>query len=328
MNKHYQSIHRYDFLTKSLLEQEYLINGLTDSQIAQKYNMPSKTVVWRKRKKFKIDNKYPSKSNKHARKNRKFELTYGDAVSLLDNGLRYQDIADKLKCSVVVVKRRLTELGLTQKLEEAQKYHALNILLDHGQKQLLIGSLLGDGRVTVHNAYTCTHSIKQKGYLIYKMKKLSNIWTGKIHDAEHLDPQGKLQKAVLSTTGCNRYIAELRKLFYLPDGKKIVPVDFLYENLEAEGLAYWYMDDGSYHKKNKLARLHTEGFLKSDIDKLIHFFKKKFNLTVKAYKSGLNKLNIQMYCLAMPVHETANFIALIKDYVIPMFHYKIGKYDT
>ena len=58
INKHYEAIHRYDFLTKDLLEEEYIKNGLTDKQIAEKYKMPSKTVVWRKRKNFGIENKF------------------------------------------------------------------------------------------------------------------------------------------------------------------------------------------------------------------------------------------------------------------------------
>ena len=51
MNEHYKAIHRYDFLTKEILEEEYCEHGLSDQQIATKYNMPSKTVIWRKRKK-------------------------------------------------------------------------------------------------------------------------------------------------------------------------------------------------------------------------------------------------------------------------------------
>ena len=66
MNKLYESIHRYDFLTKELLETEYVQNGLSDAQIAKKYNMPSKVVVWRKRQAFGIANRFAGKSNKNA----------------------------------------------------------------------------------------------------------------------------------------------------------------------------------------------------------------------------------------------------------------------
>lgn len=113
MNQHYENIHRYDFLTKEVLEQEYIINGLSDQQIADKFRMPSKTVIWRKRKKFGIPNRNPAKSNKHAVKNRKYNITRAKAVKLLENGQTYEEIAAYMGCSIIVAKRRFRELGLT-----------------------------------------------------------------------------------------------------------------------------------------------------------------------------------------------------------------------
>jgi hypothetical protein len=115
MNKFYQSIHKYDFLTQKLLIEEYQKNGLTDREIAEKYNMPSKTVVWRKRKKYGIENACPGKSNKNAHKNRKFNITKIEAQTLLSDGKKFKEIAKHMGCSIIVAKRRFEELGLTKK---------------------------------------------------------------------------------------------------------------------------------------------------------------------------------------------------------------------
>ena len=96
MNKHYENIHRYDFLTKEFLEQEYTQNGLSDQQIADKFNVSSKAIIWRKRKKFGIKNRNPGKSNSNATKNRKFSITQSEASQLLADGKTFQEIADHM----------------------------------------------------------------------------------------------------------------------------------------------------------------------------------------------------------------------------------------
>ena len=171
MNKNYEMIHRYDFLTKELLEQEYITNNLTDKQIAKKYNMPTKVVVWRKRKKFGIENKFPGKSNKNATKNRLFSITKPEAELLLQKGKSYQEIADHMGCSIIVAKRRFDEFGLVKRQEQSEHFCYYNVELSDSQKQMLIGSLLGDGGITESNAYGCTHSIKQSEYFFHCSKR-------------------------------------------------------------------------------------------------------------------------------------------------------------
>ncbi|MCF7796050.1 hypothetical protein K9M42_03070 [Patescibacteria group bacterium] len=247
MNKHYEAIHKYDFLTKELLQEEYVENNLTDKKIAEKYNMPSKTVVWRKRKKFGIENKYKRKSNQNARENRKFFISKYKAEQFLKDGLTFQEISKKMGCSVIVVKRRFKELGLSRSQRHASQYQYYNIDLNNNQKQMLIESCLGDGTVTKHGAYSCSHSIKQKEYFNYKRNLLKPLHNNKfqkyIHSAvDNLNLVNDTE-SLHFTTGCNKYLYELRDIYYL-DGKKIFPYEFLKDNLGAEGLSYWYCDDG------------------------------------------------------------------------------------
>ncbi len=324
MNKHYDNIHRYDFLTKKVLEQEYAINGLSDQQIANKFKMPSKTVVWRKRKKFGIKNRTPGKSNVNAVKNRKFNIAKPEAIKLLEDGKSYEEIAKHMGCSIVVAKRRFKELGLTKNQDHSEKYTYWDVKLSDAQKQLLIGSTLGDGTIAKHGAYSCSHGTKQENYHKHKREVLSTIHSGKVQHATHKaqGTDGKHFESLHFTTGCNEFCANLRTIYY-PSGKKIFPYEFLMEHMTAEALAYWYMDDGSGDHKNGSARLHSYGYSCLDNILIKELLCEKFGLiTVIHWDKGSNG-----YYHYISTTETPKLFALICPYIIPSMLYKVD-YDA
>ena len=324
MNKNYEAIHRYDFLTKDLLIEEYVREGLTDRQIAEKYNMPSKVVVWRKRKHFGIENKSPGKSNKNATKNRKFTITKPEAQNLLNQGKKFEEIAAYMGCSIIVAKRRFKELGLSRECKQVKNFSFYNIQLSYDQKQLLIGSLLGDGYATKHNAFYCIHSTKQADYFFHKIEILSNIHSGSLHYVNGIDPQGNPTKSIRFTTGCNRFIVKLRKTYYI-DSKKIFPYEFLMKNLDAKGIAYWYMDDGCWHKKDKYVRIYINGFLEKDAKLVVKFFGDKFKIASKIHYAGTGKDGEKQFYLRFPKKESEKFVELVKDHMLECMKYKIGE---
>jgi len=326
MNKLYQSIHKYDFLTEELLIEEYKKNGLTDREIAKKYEMPSKTVVWRKRKKFGIGNKKPNKSNKNAKKNRKFEITKQEADKLKKEGKTFKEIAEHMGCSIVVAKRRFKELGLSKKQKHTQHFEYYNVRLDDHQKQFLIGSTLGDGCLTESNAYYTKHSVKQVAYMAHIMRLLENIHSGSSHYLKHKIPGYDDVITISFTTGCNRYIERLRKLFYPNNGKKIFPYDSCIKHLEPEGIAYWYSDDGCWHINRHTSRLCVEGFDKEENNKMVKFFAVKYNLDTRLHKAQKEKATgKQMYNIAFTRESSDRFIKLVRPYLIPSMMYKIGE---
>ena len=87
MNDIFKIDDEYSFLTEELLTKEYIKNKLTDNQIAKKYNVKSKTTVWRRRKFLNIQNSFQNKSNQNARKNRQFNISKDDAIKDISNGL-------------------------------------------------------------------------------------------------------------------------------------------------------------------------------------------------------------------------------------------------
>ena len=55
-------------------------------------------------------------------------------------------------------------------------------------------------------------------------------------------------------------------------------------DLTARGLAYWFMDDGSFNKKNKYLTLSTHCFPLEDQQILVQALKKNLNLQFKIYR--------------------------------------------
>ena len=319
VNKHYEAVHRYDFLTKELLQEEYVGNGLTDRQIAEKYNMPSKTVVWRKRKKFGIENKCKNKSNKNAAKNRKFSISEEEANQLIEAGKTFQEIADHMGCSVMVAKRRFKELGLCSEQKQTSSYEYYEVELSGSQKQMVMGSLLGDGTITKSGAYSCSHSVKQKEYFDYKMKVLFNLHSNHSQKYAHnYDHFKTVPESVHFTTGCNKYLYNLRNIYY-PEGKKIFPYEYLRDNMGAEGLAYWYCDDGYIY--NKTSRICTYGYSYEEQKLVSKFLQEKFGID----SSIDHRKSRGDYYIRLKVQETKDFIDLIRPHLIDSMKYKIGE---
>lgn len=320
MNKHYDNIHRYDFLNREILEQEYTINGLSDQQIADKFKMPSKTVVWRKRKKFGIKNRTPGKSNVNAVKNRRFNITKPEAIKFLEDGKGYKEIAKHMGCSIIVAKRRFKELGLTKSQDHSEQYAYWNVELSNSQKQLLIGSVLGDGSIAKHGAYSCSHGTKQKGYHRHKTEVLSTIHSGKVQHATHKaqGTDGKHFESLHFTTGCNEFCSGLREIYY-PAGKKIFPLKFLMEHMKKEALAYWYMDDGSIRSDKRTSLLHTYGYSCLNNILMKELFAVKFGLATSLHWDKSSNGYFHYFSTA----ETPKLFTLIRPYIIPSMLYKI-----
>lgn len=317
VNKHYEAVHRYDFLTEELLREEYEVNSLTDRKIAEKYNMPSRTVVWRKRKKFGIENKCKGKSNNNASVNRKFAISKEEAEKLLSEGKTFEQISEIMGCSKLVAKRRFKELGLSKEQEQTSHYEYYDVELTHSQKQLIMGSTLGDGTITVSGAYSCSHSVGQIDYFNHKRSVLDNLHSNKFQRYAHnYDNFETIPESVHFTTGCNKYLYELREIYY-PEGKKIFPYEYLKNKLEAGGLAYWYCDDG--HIQKRATMLNTYGYSYEQQQIMIKLLSDRFDIIPTINKCG------DQFRLRIGVKYFDHFISLVEPHIIPSMRYKIAK---
>ena len=198
------------------------------------------------------------------------------------------------------------------------------IVVEDDLKQLLIGSILGDGcfcsvsKTTKNMCLSIAHSIKQKDYLEYKWSILNKynlvppIRENTIHNNRYTHDLTECR----FKTRLNPIFTEIRNNNYDETGHKRVKEDFV-KDLEPLGLAIWYMDDG-YATKNSCI-LSTCSFTIEEQNILAKILLDKFDLHF-----NVGKHDNSMYLQAK---DFPKFKKLIGNYVIPSLQYKLVPYS-
>ena len=312
-------------LTKELLEQEYLQDGLTDKAIAIKHGVGSKVTVWRRRQFYGIPNRCKNKSNTNASVNRKIHITLEQGKEWLAKGQEHQEIADKIGCSKQVVLRRLKELGLVKEQSHVQKKLLWNTELTDQQMRFLMGTMLGDGSITPGGHFQCSHSSKQLAYIKYKRDVLNSI-VGPDFEISNNDvfnhQNGKMYKTHHLRTLCNKYLKRIQWAYYI-GGKKLFPLGYLLgSNFDSYSLAVWYMDDGGI--KSDVALLYTYGFGYSGNLDAAKFLLEKFDIKayIKEKQEEQRGTDCRHYLVISPP-ESDKFFQLVAPHLLPMFAYKL-----
>lgn len=204
------------------------------------------------------------------------------------------------------------------------------------EKQVLYGSLLGDGALTIRKesknaTFTEGHCLKQREYLEWKAEQLKRFKP--IVRELNLQPSkttGKTYGKCQLYTSPAPVLNELYKKFY--SEKKTITRGLL-DELTPLGLAIWYMDDGSYikDKNSRSSVLYTMCFSEEEHEILKEYFSQKWNLDVRIVhsRSKISLFNIrekEYSFLRFPTGETPKFLKIINKYMHPSMHYKTGRY--
>lgn len=201
--------------------------------------------------------------------------------------------------------------------------HILKLPVDNGknsvrplygkeQVNFLIGTLLGDGSISKQSYLKFGHSPDQSSYLRLKQQ----LFGGKISDLRRVGSyKGKSYYAEFMDCPRNAQIIHLRKILY-PNNKKVVSPYFA-ELLTEGGLAFWYMDDGSYRDPG--AVFCSEGFTLEEHEILQKVLHDKWNISSTIQHHG------SAYRLYVPKSETDKFFSLIAPYVVDVMPHKLPK---
>jgi len=190
------------------------------------------------------------------------------------------------------------------------------------QKQILVGSLLGDAHLeSRYKLGSATlrieHSYKQKEYVDWLYSEFKK-WVRTSPRKRTRWSWDKKQDKYLFMTYWHKILGEFREMFYR-NGRKIIPEDLEFY-LTPLSLAVWFMDDGSIKsRKHKGMFLNTQAFSLSDVKRLQRILKNKF-LIESATKKDKNGLQIYI-----PGKNAENFIGLIRSYIISSMEYKIPR---
>ena len=205
-------------------------------------------------------------------------------------------------------------------------------------KKLLLALCIGDGCLRKPHPKSGNvqleigHSIKQEAYCKWKRDLVYKIFGGKNppkigYKTIKLKNSDKEYYACRFTKS-HPYFTYLRKILY-PNGVKVMTREIL-EKLTVEGIAIWYMDDGSFYKKDNEdktksicfdLRISTDSFSYEENQLICDFFKEKFN--IRFYPYQCHKEREHNWIIRANKQAAIKFIDLIEPYVIPEMRYKI-----
>lgn len=198
----------------------------------------------------------------------------------------------------------------------------LNIYsMERSMDQLILGSLLGDmfiGKHSTNARIMIRHSMKQTSHVMMKYDILKEyvLTPPKPVKSKGFSKEGF---CFCFNTKSSPVFTEYHNFCY-PGGKKKVTREWL-DRLTPEGLAYWYMDDGSVGISN--AQIATYSFSYEEHLTIKEYFEQKWGIIV----SIKNRCNKKYYGIYMVATERNKFCRLISPYIIPSMTYKIKDSD-
>ncbi len=189
---------------------------------------------------------------------------------------------------------------------------------------ILTGMILGDAGLIFsgQNAHLrLQHSMKQVDYLLHKASILESITKVNVR---YIEDNGYGYSTIVAETLNHPIYTSLYRRWY-PNKHKSILLSNL-RHLDAKGLAYWYMDDGSLtiHReldgrpKSREFHFHTQSFSYEENCILRDFMLNRFDL-----KFRVSRHKGKYWVLGCGALEGKKLIDIISDYMLPMFNYKL-----
>jgi hypothetical protein len=202
---------------------------------------------------------------------------------------------------------------------------------------VLVGMVLGDGYIRVASKrdqemdrrtspqISFSHCMDQYEYAKYKVDKLNKIFGGKatlrtgMYNTTYQDNYIKCY-----ANKSNPYFKSLKRMMYR-NGKKYITKRVL-DMLTPEGIAFWFMDDGSYRiNKNKDGRISSVSLTistycsREEVDNIIDFFLNVYDIIFKPAYCKKTKL----WYVRTNTNEAIKLSNLISPYIIDSMQYKL-----
>lgn len=192
---------------------------------------------------------------------------------------------------------------------------------------LIYGTLLGDCSITYPNRHSrfprlaWTHGIQQQAWLEYKAERLAGL-RPKLRTAIN---RGYGQQSACGSTACHPQLTEVFEIVKPEGNQKQVSEEWL-KLVTPEGLAWWYMDDGSLNLTphgSPQIQLHTEGYSAAENQLIAGWLTQiGYSTNVRSYtRASKDKI---YYYLAMGADTSRQWLSDLQQYAIPSMEYKFG----
>lgn len=209
--------------------------------------------------------------------------------------------------------------------------------LTQQQKDLIFGSLLGDGNLQTGSGgrtwrYRALQNSKHKEYLFHKYEILKPLCGENTLPTEGIILDERTQNEVKRwyfNTLTNPSLKFFADMFYTYDPKKQkwvkdVPVN-VQKFFTPAAVAYFYMDDGALKWLNhsNAMRICTESFSEEGVIRIKNAFKTLYNIETTLQKKTLSG-DRTGYRIAIPERSSSAFRELIKPFLVDCMKYKVS----
>ncbi len=195
---------------------------------------------------------------------------------------------------------------------ETRGYDASMEELTNQCKEIILGSLLGDGSLVIPKRYKRArfefrHAISQKEYFLWKVSQLKEISGDNCFQIQPADGWSKKEKLHYHS----RVHLALTELYYLarPEGKLCLRDEWL-KLLTPISLMVWWLDDGSLVKNLRQGIFCTGGFSRYDLLTLSQYLKDKWGV-----KNRIGRRAKYYQLRIYSTEELKKFLRLILPYL-------------
>jgi superfamily II DNA or RNA helicase len=208
-----------------------------------------------------------------------------------------------------------------QNLDHTRKIYGLDRVYTDEQRQIILGSLLGDGSLTQTKNFRkgkdtgtrLMQSARRMDYLMFKATILA-------YHLERISKQksgwNKFPMWTLHTFSSPILTDLLRKIEIISKtGRKQITRKWL-DELSPIGLAIWYCDDGSLGRPS--ISMSTHCFTKKENELIIKYFKERWGINFKISKDKKKKL----YSLYALKEDSEKFLEIVSPYIPESMSYK------
>jgi len=191
-------------------------------------------------------------------------------------------------------------------------------VLTQRQREILIGTLLGDAHLEKNGKYTrlrVDHYDKHKEYIFWLAEEFLPFSCKPRHIVQADKRSGKNYSRWHFSTKSLPIFDEFRELFY-ENRRKRIPLS-LSQSLTPLSLAVWYMDDGFRRKDSKGFYFCTSSYTSEEQKILQEILREKCGLVTNIHHQH------KLERLFIPSASADRLNALMQDFVLPLFRYKL-----
>lgn len=200
-----------------------------------------------------------------------------------------------------------------------------NLILTQEQKNILVGTLLGDAYIESKGLvpkyrYYFSQKESQKNYVNHNFSYFKDWCSKEPQQAKSgINKNGIITKYIYFLTCTHNDFKLYNDIFYSSENNKrvkIIPQN-IGQLLNAQVLAYWFMDDGYGKSTSSGYVINTQNFSLNQQQDLVEIFKLIFDLNITIHKDRTN------YRLYIPKNNKEKFKNIIQPYIIPSMLYKL-----